>query len=729
MNGRPNFNIYAQPMGLIVGPLPQLDVNHPLVQQYLQVQLQLMQVHQQLQHQQLQPQQLQHLLQDQAQLNNRRGQLLHQIMERRGQLQQQIVEQKQQTELEELTSEFKAQMTLPLEEIQKNFPAKCRFDLLNEAFYRISVESNRWDVVRFLENEIPPQNLPIFFQMVTAFASLITLPLDEIKKSLDPNLGNLPRNYIYKIYYHAAKEKRLDVLKYLADDLKIDLVRWESFKDDWGYHYDFFEGPDLNRVFMAALDNNDLPMVQWLIGEKKYLTACNKVQSTWILEYALFHADNIDIIKYLVTEENFALKTTEEDLSGDNYEHPKPVSIAIAMGRLDILKWLVEEQGQTLDDYMDMDVIHTLCFWIEDVTYLCGFRINDYKASIIKQGRLEVLKWLVEEKGLSLATLCLVVDLNINSDLKRKNNVLETIFMETKLPTLTFPILEWLLSEHADFVIECFKDLDNWVNPENMKKYFEGLPKEELASIVVDLKGCIDKARLHGSDNVKSQLQNLLFSVIEKIGIEEIIDIFSRKNLCEEAAKICKLGIAHIDGAASACRIKLVDMLLMGHIAPLVEYNSPLNAKSEFLINNNFLLMRTFQELYLLENDFSEAAMRIKAQLHKIICNKSDKVINSASFSVKDWPLEAIYYYSLYKLYKTSPESTSTADLCSRFVEMKESPVQRNENNPYRAFELLREYGNFGSSESRKRKRGDDVSEEASEDDEVRDAKRARPES
>ena len=639
-------------------------------------------------------------------------------------------------------NEFKAQMLLPLEEIQKNVPEiikkyKGATDdgALSYEFYRISVESNRWDVVRFLESVIAPSKLPLFKQMVATFVSQISLPLEEIKNSIDPNLGNLPRDYIYKIYRHAVKAKRLDVLKFLADELKIDLVRWDSFSDyvpnyENTYRWDFFEGEALEKVFKAAIDNNDLLMVRWLIGEKKYLTVHNHAESIWILEYALFYADNIDIIKYLVTEENFELKTTDENLSGENYEHPKPVTIAIEVGRLDLLKWLVEEQGHTLDDYVDMDVIHTACFWIQDVTYLSSIRGSD-KTSIIKHGRLEVLKWLVEGKGLSLTTQCLVVDFHSYLPLKRKNNLIETIFMEILSPTLTFPILEWLLSEHAAFVIECFKDLDNWVDPDNMKKYFEGLPKErfeglsteELASIIVDLKVCIDEACLHGSDNVKTHLQKLLFSVIEIHGIEEIIDILSRENLGEEAAKICKLGIEHIEGAASACRMKLVDLLLIGSIAPLVEYNSPLNVNSDFLVKDNFLLKRTFQEFYLLENDHSEAAMRIKEQLHKIICNNSSNIIEKGSASEKQWPLEAIYYYSLYRMYKMSPESTSTADLCSRFVELKESPEQRIENNPYRAFELLREYGSFGSSDkSGKSKSGED----ASEDDEVRAAKRAR---
>ena len=648
--------------------------------------------------------------------------------------QQQREQHQEKIELDRL---YKVLMLQPLEEIQKNFSElKEKYYQVNEngfawdndckQFYRIAVESNRWDVVRFLDNEIPPAELPFFEQMIKGFVSQLHLPLEEMKNLLDPNLGNLPRNYIYRVYLHAVKAKRLDVLKFLADDLKIDLVRWDSFGDD--DYYNDFEEENLKEVFFAAIDYNDLSMVQWLIGEKKYLTAQMDGPSQDLLEHALFNAEDIDIIKYLVTEENFELKVAGGCLSGEGYQYPKPVTIAIEVGRLDIMKWLVEEQAQTLDDYVAMDVIHTACIWINDEACVSKIKGSD-RAAIIKHGRLEILKWLVEEKGLSLMTHCPVVDYwNGESSVK---NILETIFQEQDSPSLTFPILAWLLSEHPAFVVECFNEFDAWVCPSNMGAHFLGLSNEELESILVELKGCIDEACLQASDSAKKQLHDLLLAMIETIGMAEAMNAFSRRGLFKEAIEICQQDIKsyQYDTETQICvlseisRICLAELLLNKDVDPLDEKNSPLNPGSDYsdyLAMNDFRAKRGLQICYLLENCHSPAAKQLKRMAHQFICQNP---LQEVSVSEENWPLAAIHCYAFYKLYKNSPTSAFTANLCSRFVKLTAAPAQAVSSTSYRSSELLQQHGSFESSgESRKRKR-DEESE-----DELPEAKRARPE-
>ena len=199
--------------------------------------------------------------------------------------------------------------------------------------------------------------------------------------------------YLGRTPLHNACEEygNLSIVKYLVEEQEADL----NARDEEG-----------NTPLNVAASCGSLAIVKYLIEEKKCSPTLPGYLDRTPLHNACEGSDNLDVVKYLVEEQN-------GDLDSKDEQGYTPLNVSTSFGSLAIVKYLIEEKkcSPTSPGYLGRTPLHNACINDDNlavVKYLAEEQDVDLIAEdergdtplnvAASSGSLGIMKYLIEEK-------------------------------------------------------------------------------------------------------------------------------------------------------------------------------------------------------------------------------------------------------------------------------------------------------------------------------------------
>lgn len=251
----------------------------------------------------------------------------------------------------------------------------------------------------------------------------------------------------------AISADRLDVFKMVITKVPLCSL----------YENDDYYIEEAMNILREAIKLDRIDFIEWLLDNNPFFLD-EKIDYHQHVIGACIALGKLDILKRLEKYETYRRMLNDTSSSIHNkYENCNdygpgdhaPVITAINFEQLEILKWLVDEKNHSLiipgHSYLPYDIMPIVCDVTDGIFERERAGLEDKEMSHLANGRLAILKWLVNDKKLPLTNRGLVI-LHPQRE-KKEVDLFEFVITQhdanytADYTLFTFPIFEWLLTE------------------------------------------------------------------------------------------------------------------------------------------------------------------------------------------------------------------------------------------------------------------------------------------
>lgn len=352
--------------------------------------------------------------------------------------------------------------------------------------------------------------------------------------------------------------------------------------------------------------------------------------------------ENIDFISsYETGYSYFGVETFDNEIDADTSW--VAALLAAEYGRLDILKWLDEENYDLRQNYLLPDKTNLLEEAIEFKQY-------------------DIINWLITTSQAKYKWDDVIHFLDRNSYYLGRASV----FLDFSERYLTEFLRADNLAQHLSIgqskaVGFCFND--EKAEQETFK-----------AKYITILRKALEMEFFERATNQYYVILNGLEKVDQNAAFESHSELLIRNANFQEVKNYCYANIEKRNANYELACIRLAELLLADHIE-LDEKGSPL----ELLPIHQNQLKRALQGFYLLQNCQSDFAKHLKRKLHDILSGVRMPFVEQTS--VQTWVREAMFYFPLYLAYKQNPADSNIHEIISRYKKEEFQQIKSIEDN------------------------------------------------
>ena len=230
------------------------------------------------------------------------------------------------------------------------------------------VSSGNFKFIKYICENFEFERKSADIDLMNALLIALSLTDNPISSNLFLGVNEIPKNY--KMNQFLSEEERLEIVKYLVEREKFDLNYKDKFQNDIFYYaakggskkvmeYLYLKAPDrfyksinqnnrLNILHIASFNNNINLLKQIIEWRNNHINNNNidikdikDKDGKNLIHYSAMGGD-VECLKYLIS--------LNIDYNEISYCDETPFMIAIHLGKLNFIKYLVEEMKLNIDD-------------------------------------------------------------------------------------------------------------------------------------------------------------------------------------------------------------------------------------------------------------------------------------------------------------------------------------------------------------------------------------------